>query len=265
MFSVFVLLNNKWTWTVKFFAFLASPIPLALFIPVNILGGAFAGIGVGFFGIVVASFIDGNRDCLAYYGGWGKLGQWIWDMTLEYVKQNKNMLEDMNNERIKPLPPGVEKLDIKLIELFTALVIGIIGMIVVVPLWVLISALKFVPALVRGYYLMWYTYFTEGGSNSDTIAWRCVCFPVFLVANALFPVLCVLGLALSYLYAIAGGLAASVVYYKFGFKSAFIYMIVAINKADCESTKLIFPWVGSDYRGCMGCSAVVDREDVLNF
>jgi len=232
---------------------LLCPIPLALFIPSQIISGIFVGIGLGFFGIIVASFHHNNgKDVAAYYGGWSLLAEWVWEATTEYYKFTTRLIEDINKARVEPLPLGQEKLDIKIVVMFVGLLFSTLGLIVVVPLWAFISTLKCIPALFRGYYLMWYMYIYENNS-SDGLAWKCVCFPTFLVTNALYPVLGVLTLVFSYLYAIMGGLATGVVYYKNGAKEAFIYMFASVNAVDIELTKGIFgPCIG-DYKGFLGC------------
>lgn len=209
----------------KTLGFLLLPIPLLLSVPLTVLGSMLFSIGLGLFYPLFMTF-------KSYCSGWDAityafifLGD-FWDMRYHGYF---NYLENLRN------PHKDAPWDINFLSIFVGLFIALIGSIFVGICVLVLSILKFIPGLFFGWLLMFRTI-----ADLKKEFWLvCMCFPVWIVAVLVWPVVAVLVFGICVLGGFSAGAWSAVIAYQDGLKGGFQSMYTYVYRFDKRTNKLM--------------------------
>jgi len=232
----------------KVLAFLLLPIPLLTW-PISVFFACLLGSFVyGLFAPMVYLFDDSVNLC---YGGIAKTVDGSIVAIKEFFKFNsKAYFGYLRDFRTQQLPEAGQPFDIKILEIFVGVIFAFFGVFAVgIPIAIL-SIIKFLPTLLRGYYYLWKLYFEL---KCGVI---CVLFIFWVLANLVLPAVAVLALVLVIISGFGVGVYTAWAEYKLGFIGGFRWMFEAVKKFDATSNWLAFDWDHS----CLG----EVNTDILN-
>jgi len=161
------------------------PIPASLYLPVTIIGSVIVSIGFGFLYPIQLTFDDDFNP----FGGGRRIFRDAGRMVREYGSAGLEIIDEIKRERHQSLDAGEVPVDMPCSEVLIGITMSIIGMCVILPCWIALAAIKFVPAVFRLWLILWHEYFWESFRYNDLkYLARCCCFPFFLVGNCFVPV-----------------------------------------------------------------------------
>lgn len=195
----------------KIMLFLLLPIPVALYIPVVTIGSVLFGIGYGFFYPINLTFDDDYNP----FGGCRRVFRDAGRGVREFVRGGFEFISDLKSTRNSKPDPGEVPVDLPFSEVLIGITMCVVGLCVIVPFWALIAVLKFLPAVLRLWGLLFQGYFEDTFTSSDwRICLRCCCFPFVLIMAALVPVFALGCLVVTLIHSIGVAFYSSVVAYQ---------------------------------------------------
>lgn len=229
---------------------LLLPVPLLLWPPFITLCTLILTVLTGLFLPAAFTFDDssalltgGFHD--AFSIGWEKLLQfWEWNRKAVF-----GFLKDL---RDRPLREGEEPFDVSLAQLATSLAMAALGLLVVGLLGGIVCTVYTLPCTLKSFQHLWRFYREAWGKSQsrEEILWMLIVFPLWLLANAVLPFLCLLAYAIGIVVCAGFGIGAAFVSYQRGVAAAWRWMLQA--PCDAERALLAFLEIRSVVRIATG-------------
>lgn len=179
-----VFLSPRIGINVRIMLFLLLPIPLLLWVPLVLFCSLAVALFGGFFGTFIESYwlsIDNSDGCGKSCGNFGKT------KGIEYAI---NAVQDFWNFNYRSYCSFVDEInspnttgyvfDINVIQIFIGLLMSTISICLNLPVAVLILLIKYIPAVFRGWYVLWKSF-------KSTDCFMGICFVPYVVATFLVP------------------------------------------------------------------------------
>jgi hypothetical protein len=216
-------------------AMLLLPVPLMLWPFVVLLGSLIFSVLYGLFRPVYDSFESNDWLLISGFAETYKnLTKYIQEF---YVFNCNSYFVYLEEYRVRPLAPGGVPLDISLTQVVVALGVAFCGVLFDGILILLMSLLKYIPALIRIYYIVWYAYIDMFQAD---VCCAITLFLPFCMLNVVMAPLSVLTLLLVIIGGFVVGLGSAYQSYNKGARYAFAWMFRKVRDFDTETNEFIF-------------------------
>ena len=203
------------------------PVPLLVWPPLVTLCTLILTIVTGIF-MPAAFTFDDSSDL--FLGGVTESFQIGWEYLQRFWEFNSTavfgMLKDL---RERPLAEGEEPFDVSLGQLATALIVAAGGLLVVGVLGGVVVTIYALPCTLKCYRHLWRFYsesWSRAGRREDKLI-LAMMFPIWVLANAILPVLCGFGWGIGVVCCAGYGVGAAFVSYNRGLGAAWRWILAA--------------------------------------
>ncbi|XP_024537062.1 uncharacterized membrane protein At3g27390 [Selaginella moellendorffii] len=259
-----IIKTRKLGLLLKLVAALCAPLPLVLWPAAVICGSVLTGLGYGFFTPLVATFEAVSQ------GRTNKARSCILDGSFSTVKGSCTVVRDFTDWCYHSCPAYIadfrdgEAIDgpynIRLLEIPTCFVAAVLGVMVDVPLFAIISLIKSPFMLVKG----WERLLDDLIVSQEGTCVKVVCVPFAGLAILLWPLVVVAAVVSGVFTSIFVGLYAAVIVHKENsFKSGLAYIVAMGAEFDEQTNDVLYLREGSCLPRPSYSSRVSKAEDVL--
>ncbi|CAN6478492.1 unnamed protein product [Victoria cruziana] len=241
-----VIKTNRFDAALKVVILLALPVVFSLWLALGISGSILVGIGYGFFSPWIAAFeafrIDGYSK---------KFLHCLVDGTWATVKGSCTVVRDFADVCYHSYPQFLKEMQegngshetqtIKLIVVPACITVGLMGLLVELPLFTVISVLKSPYMLFKGWQRLLHDLVRREGPFLET-----VCVPIAGLAILLWPLIVVASIVLAIFSSIFVGLYGSiVVYQERSFRRGIAYVVAMVAEFDEYTNDYLYLREGS--------------------